>query len=118
MTTAEHASDATPDDAAQARLVELVLRARTFGIIAVLLLFVAITAAIESRFVDADNIQFILSQTSLYALIAVRSAVTNEGPATPLGGVMLWACLNAATLAAVCGPKFPSTEVGKPAIVR
>ena len=57
--------------------------------------------------------------TSLvYALIAVRSAVTNEGPATPLGGVMLWACLNAATLAAVCGPKFPSTEVGKPAIVR
>ena len=51
-------------------------------------------------------------------LIAVRSARTNEGPATPLGGVMLWDCLNAATLEAVCGPKLPSTDVGNPAIVR
>ena len=75
MTTVEHAADAAPDDASQTRLVEWILRARTFGIIAVLLLFVAITAAIESRFVDADNIQFILSQTSLYALIAVGEAM-------------------------------------------
>jgi rhamnose transport system permease protein len=75
MTTFEHAKDATPDDAGQARLVEWVLRARTFGIIAVLALFVIVTASIQSRFVDSNNIQFILSQTSLYALIAVGEAM-------------------------------------------
>ncbi len=36
----------------------------------------------------------------------------NDGPATPLAGVMLCACLNAATLAAVAGPNWPSTDVG------
>ncbi len=51
--------------------------------------------------------------TSLvYELIAERSAVSKDGPATPLAGVMLWARLNAATLSAVWGPKLPSTEVG------
>jgi rhamnose transport system permease protein len=53
------------------RLVEFVLRARTFGIIGVLALFVLITTAIEPRFLSAGNIRFILSETSLYALVAV-----------------------------------------------
>jgi rhamnose transport system permease protein len=71
--TAQTAPTLAP--ASPRRLVDFVLRARTFGIIAVLALFVAITAAIQSRFVDASNIQFILSQTSLYALIAVGEAM-------------------------------------------
>ncbi len=74
MTTVEHAEAAT-DDGGSRRLVEWVLRARTFGILAVLALFVAITAAIQSRFVGSANIQFILTQTSLYALLAVGEAM-------------------------------------------
>jgi rhamnose transport system permease protein len=53
------------------RLVDFVLRARTFGIVGVLALFVLITTAIEPRFPGAGNIRFILSETSLYALVAV-----------------------------------------------
>ena len=52
------------------------------------------------------------------ALIAASSALSNDEPATPLAGVMPWAVLNAATLAAVSGPYWPSTDVGYPAIVR
>ncbi len=53
------------------RLVDFVLRARTFGIVGVLALFVLITTAIEPRFLGASNIRVILSETSLYALVAV-----------------------------------------------
>ena len=53
------------------RLVDFVLRARTFGIVGVLALFVLITTALEPRFLGAGNIRFILSETSLYALVAV-----------------------------------------------
>lgn len=53
------------------RLVDFVLRARTFGIVGVLVLFVLITAAIQPRFLSATNIRFILSETSLYALVAI-----------------------------------------------
>jgi rhamnose transport system permease protein len=38
-------------------------------------LFVIVTASIESRFVSSNNIQFILTQTSLYALLAVGEAM-------------------------------------------
>ena len=74
-------STTTVDDAAvvteisSTRLVDWILRARTFGIVAVIALFVLVTASIESRFVSANNIQFILSQTSLYALLAVGEAM-------------------------------------------
>ena len=53
------------------RLVDTVLRARTFGILGVLVLFVLITTAIQPRFLHATNIQFILASTALYALVAV-----------------------------------------------
>ena len=49
------------------RLVDIVLRARTFGILGVLVLFVLITTAIQPRFLNASNIQFILATTALYA---------------------------------------------------
>ena len=47
------------------------LRARTFGILGVLVLFVLIAAAIQPRFLNASNIQFILATTALYALVAM-----------------------------------------------
>jgi rhamnose transport system permease protein len=68
-TTAE--THATLAPANPRRLVDFVLRARTFGIVGVLLLFVLITAAIQPRFLSASNIRFILSETSLYALVAI-----------------------------------------------
>ena len=37
--------------------------------------FVLVTALIQSRFVDGANIRFILTQTSLYALVAVGEAM-------------------------------------------
>src|ERR1039458_2933582 len=57
------------------RLVDVVLRARTFGIIAVLGVLVLISALIQSRFVGGGEIRFILSQTTLYALVAVGEAM-------------------------------------------
>ncbi|MGA2007058.1 MAG: ABC transporter permease [Solirubrobacteraceae bacterium] len=57
------------------RLVDVVLRARTFGIVVVLGVVVAISALIQSRFVGGGELRFILSQTSLYALVAVGEAM-------------------------------------------
>jgi rhamnose transport system permease protein len=53
------------------RLVDVVLRAREFGIIAVLALLVLVTAIIAPRFVDLTNIQFILVDTTIFALLAL-----------------------------------------------
>jgi rhamnose transport system permease protein len=53
------------------RLVDYVLRARTFGIIAVLALVVLITSIIEPRFIGGSNVRFILSNTTLYAVVAI-----------------------------------------------
>jgi rhamnose transport system permease protein len=53
------------------RLVDYVLRARTFGIVAVLALVVLITSIIEPRFIGGSNVRFILSNTTLYALVAI-----------------------------------------------
>ena len=52
-------------------LVDLVLRARTFGIVGILALFVLVTTLIQSQFLNGSNIRFILSETSLYALVAI-----------------------------------------------
>jgi rhamnose transport system permease protein len=57
--------------ASQRRLVDFVLRARTFGILGVLALLVVITSVIQPRFLHADNLRFILATTALYALVAV-----------------------------------------------
>jgi rhamnose transport system permease protein len=53
------------------RLVDLVFRAREFGIVAVLVLLVTATAIAEPRFVDLTNIQFILVDTTIFALLAL-----------------------------------------------
>lgn len=53
------------------RLVELVFRAREAGIVVVLALLVMATTAIEPRFLDDQNIQFILANTTIFAFLAV-----------------------------------------------
>jgi rhamnose transport system permease protein len=58
-------------EAASRRLSERVFRVRETGIIAVLALFVLITALLQHRFVSASNIQFILVNASVYALVAL-----------------------------------------------
>jgi rhamnose transport system permease protein len=53
------------------RLVEVVLRARTFGIVAVLALFVLVTWVLQHRFLHGANVQYILAVTALYALLSI-----------------------------------------------
>jgi rhamnose transport system permease protein len=53
------------------RLVDFVLRARTFGILGVLALLVIITTAIEPRFLSGSNVRFILNESALYVLVAI-----------------------------------------------
>ena len=69
--TATAASARVAATASPRRLVDVVLRLRTFGILGVLALFVIVTASIQSRFIGGSNIRFVLSETSLYALLAI-----------------------------------------------
>jgi rhamnose transport system permease protein len=59
------------ESASARRLVDLVLRLREFGIVAVLALLVLITALIQPRFLDLSNIQFILIDATIFALLAL-----------------------------------------------
>ena len=52
-------------------LVDFVLRARTFGIVGILALFVLVTTLIQPNFLSGSNIRFILSDATLYALVAI-----------------------------------------------
>jgi rhamnose transport system permease protein len=64
-----------PDEAASrtgsAALAERVFRIRESGILVVLVVFVAITAAVQPRFLSATNIQFVLVDTTVFALLAL-----------------------------------------------
>jgi len=53
------------------RLTERIFRIRESGIIAVLLVFVAITTAVQPRFLSSANISFILVNTTVFALLAL-----------------------------------------------
>src|SRR5207253_7220243 len=62
----------TAERSAEARrVVDLIFRLREFGIVAVLALLVLVTASIQPRFLDLSNIQFILVDTTIFALLAV-----------------------------------------------
>ncbi|HWE08872.1 MAG TPA: ABC transporter permease [Solirubrobacteraceae bacterium] len=52
-------------------LVDLVLRARTFGILVILALFVLVTYLIQPSFLSGSNIRFVLADTVIYALVAI-----------------------------------------------
>jgi rhamnose transport system permease protein len=58
-------------DASSRRLTERVFRVRESGILVVLIVFVGVTAAVEPRFLDAANIQFVLINTTVFALLAL-----------------------------------------------
>jgi rhamnose transport system permease protein len=64
-----------PDEAARrtgsAALVERVFRVRESGIVVVLAAFVAVTASVQPRFLSATNIQFVLVDTTVIALLAL-----------------------------------------------
>jgi rhamnose transport system permease protein len=68
-------TETSPDALARSRdarrLVDLVFRAREFGIVAVLALLVLVTWSIQSRFLALSNVQFVLVDTTIYALLAV-----------------------------------------------
>jgi rhamnose transport system permease protein len=53
------------------RLTERAFRIRESGIIVVLALFVAVTASVQPRFLNITNIQFILINTTVFALLAL-----------------------------------------------
>jgi rhamnose transport system permease protein len=59
------------DRARDAGLAERVFRIRETGIVAVLVIFVAVTTAIRPRFLDVSNIQFVLVDTATFALLAL-----------------------------------------------
>ena len=53
------------------RLTERAFRIRESGIIVVLVVFVAVTASVQHRFLNTTNIQFILVNTTVFALLAL-----------------------------------------------
>jgi rhamnose transport system permease protein len=60
-----------PPGSGSRRLTERVFRIREFGIIAVLLVFVTITTSIQPSFLNQQNLQFLLINTTVYALLAL-----------------------------------------------
>jgi rhamnose transport system permease protein len=72
------ATVATPEEAtgrspriSSRRLTERVFRIRESGIIAVLIVFVAVTVSIQPRFASQQEAQFILANTTVFALLAL-----------------------------------------------
>ena len=53
------------------KLTERAFRIRESGIIVVLVVFVAVTASVQPRFLNITNIQFILVNTTVFALLAL-----------------------------------------------
>jgi rhamnose transport system permease protein len=60
-----------PPRVSSRRLTERVFRIRESGIIVVLIVFVAITVGIEPRFASQQEVQFILANTTIFALLAL-----------------------------------------------
>jgi len=65
----------SPAPASSRRLAERVFRIREFGIVAVLAVFVAVTAAIQPRFLSSTNVQFILVDATIFALLAMGETI-------------------------------------------
>jgi rhamnose transport system permease protein len=65
----------SPAPASSRRLAERVFRIREFGIVAVLVVFVAVTAGIQPRFLSSTNIQFILVDATIFALLALGETI-------------------------------------------
>ena len=53
------------------RLTERIFRIRESGILAVLIVFVAVTFAVQHRFLSSTNITFVLTNTTIFALLSL-----------------------------------------------
>ena len=53
------------------RLVDMVFRLREYGIIVVLVVFIAVTTGIQPRFLGQQNIKFVLLNATIFALLAL-----------------------------------------------
>jgi rhamnose transport system permease protein len=98
-------------DASSRRLTERVFRIRESGIIAVLIVFVAVTTAIQPRFLDAQNIQFVLINTTVFALLALGETmvVVSRNVDLSVGSVLgLSAYLSARLFSQVHGIPIPA----------
>jgi rhamnose transport system permease protein len=93
-------------DVRSRRLTERVFRLRESGIIVVLALFVAITTAVQPRFLDSANIQFVLVNTTVFALLALGETmvVVSRNVDLSVGSVLgLSAYLSASLFGSVHG---------------
>jgi rhamnose transport system permease protein len=97
-------------DVSSRRLTERVFRVRESGIVVVLALFVAVTAAVQPRFLDEQNIQFVLINTTVFALLAVGETmvVVSRNVDLSIGSVLgLSAYLSASLFGNVHGIAVP-----------
>ena len=69
--SADGGGDGAPAAGGSRRLTERVFRIRESGIIAVFVVFVAVTTAIQPSFLNEQNIQFLLINTTVFALLAL-----------------------------------------------
>jgi rhamnose transport system permease protein len=69
--TRQREPSGAPADVSSRKLTERVFRVRESGILAVLIVFVAVTTIIEPRFLSQQNIHFVLINTTVFALLSV-----------------------------------------------
>jgi rhamnose transport system permease protein len=99
-------SRGTVPDVASRRLTERVFRIRESGIVLVLALFVLVTAIVQPRFLHASNIQFVLVNTTVFALLALGETmvVVSRNVDLSVGSVLgLSAYLSASLFGSVPG---------------
>jgi hypothetical protein len=102
-------SPAGPDVSSR-RLTERVFRIRESGIIVVLLVFVIVTASIQPRFLNSQNVQFVLINTTVFALLALGETmvVVSRNVDLSIGSVLgLSAFLSARLFSQVHGIPIP-----------
>ena len=100
----------TRPDVSSRRLTERVFRIRESGIIVVLVAFVAVTASIQPRFLNQQNIQFVLINTTIFALLALGETmvVVSRNVDLSIGSVLgLSAFLSARLFSQVHGIPIP-----------
>jgi len=68
-------SAGAPPGTGSRKLTERVFRIRESGIIVVFVVFVAVTTAVKPSFLDEQNIQFLLINTTVFALLALGETI-------------------------------------------
>jgi rhamnose transport system permease protein len=75
MASAEHAERQAPlAGVSSRRLIDLVYRLRAFGILVALVVLVVVTTAIQPRFFSANELNIVLGNTTILALLALGEA--------------------------------------------